>query len=62
MLRKELVKLSSLKESDVKMNAGNLSGRACQAIQRENRRLWALILALSPLDAGLLSCHEMNYL
>lgn len=44
------------------MNAGNLSGRACQAIQRENRRLWALILALSPLDAGLLSCHEMSYL
>lgn len=44
------------------MDAGSPSGSACQAIQRRTEGCGALILALSPLGAGLLSRHEMSYL
>lgn len=60
MLKNELVKMPFLKGGTVRKDAGSPSGSACQVIQRRTEGCGALILALSPLGAGLLSLHETS--
>lgn len=59
MLKNELVKMPFLKGGTVRKDAGSPSGSACQVIQR-TEGCGALILALSPLGAGLLSLRETS--